>query len=620
LKWLHRCLYNIVIGLLLAGLGLSMVFTAAGCSYGNKEKEGEEVVTIPTDSPEVNNTENVDQNNDIDNTDTVPSDDPATNGDEKTDKQNGIEYTGTMTADNFTILYSTLGYEQKGTKKAFVRSLNHVLPEEVGNESSWVLLNTDNEIISQGSLVYRGLSYGIQLWEADFSSVENEGNYRLTAEINGTDGKQIYQEETLEFVIQNRIFTKNVLLPLTLYNAQARDAYPAKWGGFWDCHTKMSEAYSHGVFLYGLVKTLAYRGSSLTEEERNGLINACNNGFDYLMHLYDLGGDTGEFKHSDPYRYNADINQGTHNTIEALYGVAAYLHYFRDIDPERASQENYERACKSVAYLETVDSYYCYPYKEYQQPIYYYLYKFSGDETWKERGVEKLEWFLNNVNLRSMYRSGYRAVPLFEGLYLFATDFTDHPNHNEWISKAVAIKDKYYKDLEQRNAFGTIPISPYERTVDEWDNMWKMPAGESQYTWLINTSRASYAMDACYLGELTGDRSLEKLAAGELGYIMGINPGFPGINVANPESDKPLVAAAFIINLNARYNKGWFHWEFTPKNDKFMSIMNGIRIIDGEYVFKDGTYDDWTYGETFIKHDGAFAHAFCVYEDFVNKD
>lgn len=35
-------------------------------------------------------------------------------------------------SDNFILLYSTLGYESNGTKKAFVRSKEYVNPQEVG--------------------------------------------------------------------------------------------------------------------------------------------------------------------------------------------------------------------------------------------------------------------------------------------------------------------------------------------------------------------------------------------------------------------------------------------------------------------------------------------------------
>lgn len=535
----------------------------------------------------------------------------------------GIEYTGEAESDNFALLYNTLGYEQGGTKKAFVRSLEYVSPEKIGDNSLWTLIDTDNQPVAQGSLEYKGLSFGLQLWEADFSDITQLGTYRLVAEITDKNYTPVYQEASSQFLIQNRIYSHNIILPLTLYNAQAREAPAELGGGYYDCNTAMGEAYSHGVFLNGLVQTYISQLATLTNEERTGLQNAASIAFDYLVLLHDDA--SGEFRHSDPRRYNADINQGFHNTYEALYGFCTYLYYFSDIDPLRAGEENYQRACQTVDYLlnycsDEVSAANGYPYKEYLIPPLYYLYKYSGDEELLEQAKELINAELENFNFRTMNRRGARSIPMFEGVYLFLNDGMELPEREQWLSKLNEIKDAYFKDLDQKNAMCIFPISDEVVTKIEWDEMWRTPVGEySGKNWQLTTARAANAMDACFLGELTGDSSMEQIAAGSIGYVLGLNAGFPGELVENPASDRPVSAGAFVQNLNGRRVRGWSYWGFTPKNDQWMSVMNGYCMFGGEYCFKDDTNDDWIYGETFLRHDGAFAYALCVYERFVNS-
>lgn len=534
----------------------------------------------------------------------------------------GVEYTGEVISDNFALLFNTLGYEQKGTKRAFVRSVEYVDPAKVGGNSLWTLLNEKNEIVLQGELEYRGLSYGLQLWEADFSELTKPGKYRLIVEITDKKYNVVYQEASTLFKIQNRLYSNNALLPMTVYNAYARVAPANVGGGFYDCNEVMGEAYSHGIFLNGLVQTYVYQRAMLEGDVLNHLLNSANITFDHLVLLHDDA--TGEFIHSYPGRYLEDINEGFHNTIEALYGFSAYLYYFSDIDPQRASQENFDRAVQSLEYLDLyvsaeTASEYGYPYREYLIPICYYLYMYSGDTAWYDRGISLIDNLLDELDVRTMYRSGAKAVSLFEGVYLFSKDMVGTQKLSDWTQKLIEIKDKYYVGMGERNAFAIMPISEDFVAAKEWDNMWRLPVGEHEQNWQITTGRACFAMDVCFLGMLTGDKSLEEIAAGEIGYIFGLNAGFDGELVLGANSQRQILAGALVYNLDIQRVRGWFNWGFEPKNDQWASVMNGFRIIDGKYTFKDETYDDWCYGESFIKHDGAFAYAFCLYELYVNQ-
>lgn len=350
----------------------------------------------------------------------------------------GVKYDGEAKGENFCLLYSTLGYEQKGTKKAYIRTLTPITAEKVGKKSEWTLQNGEGKTAAKGKLTYRNLCYGVQLWELDFSDTTSEGTYSLAVTVRDASGQTVFEETSQPFLVQKNLYGNHVLLPLTLYNAQARVSEEGYGGGYYDCNIQMGEAYSHGIFLNGLLQTWRYKQNTLTQEEKSGLAECAGIAFDYLLRLHN--GETGEFTHSYPNRPNADVNLGIRNSQEALYGFAAYLCYFKEADPGRANAENYQKAVKSAAYLEQTPEWGLgcgYVYGEHMIPIYYYLYQYSGDEQWKTKAVNKLNELLEKVNVQTMERNGARAVPLFEGLYLLCRAFPDHPDHASWIQHAT---------------------------------------------------------------------------------------------------------------------------------------------------------------------------------------
>lgn len=531
-----------------------------------------------------------------------------------------LSYTGTASAENFGLLYNTLGYECLGTKKAFIRTVEYIQPNLLSENSYWTLCDLQGNVVRSGLLRYRGISYGLQLWEADFSAFQQSGEYTLHIVLIDADEKNIEQKDSASFTLKDDLYGQDVLLNLTLYNAQARIAPARVGGGYYDCNTTMGEAYSHGIFLNGLVQTWLYRKDQLDNQTLQGLQSSASRAFDYLLKLHDAS--TGEFIHSYPGRYNEDINLGYHNTIEALYGFSAYLHYFSGIDYRRANNVNYKKAVKTVEYLQEnflpeMAAVYGYPYREYLIPVYYHLYMYSGDPVWLNAGLELSEQMLDNFDVRSMYRSGARGIPMFEGVYLFYEQIQGTSQANIWKDKLIKIKERYYSDIDERNALSILPMSAGNVAADEWDNMWKLPTGEYENNWILTTGRACSAADACFLGMMTDDPTLERIAAGEIGYIFGLNPGFSG-DLVSPGSTETLTAGALVDNLDAPHVRGWFYWGFEMANDDWASVMNGFRIIDNQYVFRDETTDDWCYGETFIKHDGAFAYAICLYEAYVH--
>ncbi len=530
----------------------------------------------------------------------------------------GVEYPGAVAEDNFLLLYNTLGYEAAGTKQAFVRSIQYVLPENVGDGMHWALMDKNDAVVAQGNFEYTGLSFGLQLWKADFSDIKTEGNYRLVATLTAEAGETLYQESSKLFLIENHLYSSNVLIPLTLYNAEARISTADVGGGYNDCNTEMGESHSHGIFLSGLVHSYVYLSSTLEAGELQRLQTAANIAFDYIDQL--CNEIDGSIEHSHPNRYNADINLGYENTYMALYGYAAYLYYFRDIEPSRANDEAYKKAVAATEYLEknfppSSSASHGYPNNEFLVPVYYYLYQYSGEQKWQDKGAAIIKKSLALTNIRTLNRHGTNAIPLFEGAYLFAKAFPDHPDYDLWIRQLTKIKDKYFVDLNTKNAFSTLPVSNDMATsITEWDYMWRMPA-----TWQISTRRATDAMDACFLAELTGDAALEATATNELGYIMGLNAGFESKYVEGADPDRPMAAGALMQNIPGQYVRCWKLWELDMLNDQWMSVINGYTMEKGDYSYRNATPNNWRDSETYIKYDGAFAYAFCVYERYMDS-
>ena len=137
------------------------------------------------------------------------------------------------------------------------------------------------------------------------------------------------------------------------------------------------------------------------------------------------------------------------------------------------------------------------------------------------------------------------------------------------------------------------------------------------------------ARDACFLWEMTGDSAFEKIAAGALYYVTGINFGVPAAMAADQFfSAGPLTCAGFIANLFGSILP-WQEWGFRKKNADWASIVNGYTVVNADeaavingyksqnddYVY---TNRDWQHGETFIRMDGMMLFAGSLYENLVN--
>ena len=136
---------------------------------------------------------------------------------------------------NFALLYSTPGYELNETKRALVRTLNDLPSSWLDpTHSTFTVYQGDNPVLTgplvpllAPLLVTKGVpifakTFGMQLLEADFTSITTPGSYVLKVNIATTSG--IVTLWSLSFQIGPRLVTGTLLHQITNLNALARRA------------------------------------------------------------------------------------------------------------------------------------------------------------------------------------------------------------------------------------------------------------------------------------------------------------------------------------------------------------------------------------------------------------
>ncbi len=136
---------------------------------------------------------------------------------------------------NFALLYSTAGYEAVGTKRALVRTLNDVPAGTLNSSSSgFRLIAADHTVALQGPLnALPGpylispsgdttKTFGMQLWEANFSTLTAPGTYTLAVDV--VVGNNVMTLTSAPFPIADNLIGTQMLKPLTTLDAEARRA------------------------------------------------------------------------------------------------------------------------------------------------------------------------------------------------------------------------------------------------------------------------------------------------------------------------------------------------------------------------------------------------------------
>ncbi len=547
----------------------------------------------------------------------------------------------TRPQENYVLVYSMEGYALRGTKRALLRCLKD---EGVTRPSGWTLFrlaegNTlekaREKAASLGTEEYltwaeknkTGETHGVPREEpytfrvstesCDFTNVTESGVYILRVE--WPNGESLCSRP---FPITERPLTR-VLRALSVENAHARIAENTASVGFYDCNNPFGEAYSHGTFLYGLSNYAQQRGALLTAEERQEVLWAAQVAFDYLMTL--MNSDTGEICYcADERPGDAEHNSGIHNSMEALEGLAAFMEAFCQDDPARVSQENLKKLLRTVQYIEDRLGNNSFYQGEWKLTVLCHLYHAFGED-WMLKEARQLGKRIITSPKHPLGGGGC-CVSFIEGLWLLGkTDqaFTQTPEFKELMESrtrdaAWIVENSAYQFPQITGRLDALR-SEY---LGYMDRSW-------QIYWTLNLNIETICLDACFLWELTGEPIFEKVAAGALYYVAGLNFGIPQ-GLATEKSDVgPLTCASFIGNAYGGVVP-WLDWGFEMKNNTWASIVNGYKlenrpvasVMNGyptgsaDYVY---THLHWQTGETFIRTDGAMVYAGALYERLINR-
>ena len=505
-------------------------------------------------------------------------------------------------ASNFVLLYDVMGCEQLATKRALVRTVFPIKRGLISEAASiWRVIDSDGRQVMTGPITDLGTTFGIQFWEVDFTTLRHPGMYRLDVTLRDSDGIEITTLESLPFDIERRLHFERMARPLAVHNARARAAGDDFGGGYFDSDSNMGEAYSHGMFLAGLCKAYEAWQADLSEDDRQGLADAAARAADYLLQIHDER--TGEIAHEHPSRPGQSLNLGDHNTRMGAYGLACFVAAFGDADPERAERV-VPRVVRSIQYLEDRDAL----GPSLRATIFAHLFRHTGERVYGDQAVLAVDELLERFEWPDTYEQASRA-PCFEGLYYAFREIADEPKRDRWLRWAERLERKQLRRIPRQNAFHIL-------LTQAEDTRWQsgLPPAylttEDDKIWGGSCQLARLAYDMAVLADITGNRAPLDIATGALSWIAGLHPGIRGRLVTNPASNDRLASAAFISGLDARHGSAYsWAWRL-PLNTTWMSVMSGLAIQNGHWVFAD----HWFTRETHIQHDGMYLAAISLYD------
>src|SRR6202158_2076984 len=441
--------------------------------------------------------------------------------------------------------------------------------------------------------------------------------------------------------------------------------------GFHDCNNIIGESNSHGAFVAGLVELWATRHGQLSEDDQHALRRAIITGVSYLGYLFKLAGGTGRYKHEELGRgLGIDVDDKgtclTYLTMSGVYGDLSFATRAPEIDPALAAAA-VRRAWKGCQWL--VDrgldpAYKALFYHEIavcarRDPSFAELIRADLSLPTSQPTVDRLQemalqagedflfgppGFSTIQSLRTAARDTGQMIPRFEGVFAIRQTLPDKTV--AWEKPLQDLANDLVAYLIANNGFHVIPQSSggdQAQNTANWDAMNLVPrAGQpiADNRYLYNsTFFCTMALEMAYLGQLAGNPDVEKLAAGHLAWVLGLNPGVPANKAVNPSSSgSAWKAAAFVQNLDAPLARGFENsvptlkswswggedsgihrevWWFDPLHNGFMTIVNGHVLWEEQWDYYNTGEHGWISGETFMLNDGIYARASITYEDWV---
>ena len=453
-----------------------------------------------------------------------------------------------------------------------------------------------------------------------------------------------------------------------------RICYPifAQRHGFFDCNNSAGEGTSHGTFLAGLMEVWTRRRDMLAPNDVASLHRAVTAAARYLDELQRTAGYTGEYAHGEPSRGARTGASGYYQVWYGLYGDAALAAKGADLDPVLA-RDACVRVARAVTWLDAepsrvasgttrfklaegdpawTDDLRALAYAQLAQCA-----SREGANVLLPMPVERLREEATNAAHRWMeylvhdvaraYRQTNRGIPWLSGV-----DEVLRFGADSYLTDRL---HTLAGELRQTDPEGFL-ILP-QGTTEQWIDRTVVPVNGGPLDPLANTNPpltwygiahfATSATDAAILlhyaeheGEIKEDS--KRRAAGSLGWILGLNPGIPATKALNPTiGGRPWTAAAFVRNMKIPSARGmdgyltrdtirkyWLSdweedvrsvhretWYIQPKNNGFVTLVNGHLLWDGEWDYWNQGSNGWMSGETFLLHDGAFLKGAIAFED-----
>jgi hypothetical protein len=441
--------------------------------------------------------------------------------------------------------------------------------------------------------------------------------------------------------------------------------------GLNDCNNWIGESNSHGGFLVGLLAAWRDRRALLSAAEVERLRRAILTSFAYLEELYREAHATGRFVHQEYGRGQIDSDAShLYLTTSGLYGEAAFAVDGAAID-DGLARTACRHAWRAAVFLDERGG-----LPDEHKALFYHQIATCARRDPSLRltrpvGTQTVTYTPEQLDALAITAGGNFLTAMAGGLPDWARDTGQMI---PWLDGVAALRGAYPREtagwdgplgqiadllagLLGRDGFRVIPeASGLPGAADnraQWSDLSTVPRsihaiaasgiydGRDSYDTIFF---ATTAYDLVQLGRLTGRRDLERLAAGHLGWILGLNPGVPVNKAAGAGSDDGTVwkSAAFIAGLDEGHARGFENfdgvggdhvkswkwpeeddgrhrqvWWYEPAQNGFLSIVNGETIWDRQWDYHNMGLNGWGSGETFALTDGVFVKSMIAYEDWL---
>jgi hypothetical protein len=164
--------------------------------------------------------------------------------------------------------------------------------------------------------------------------------------------------------------------------------------------------------------------------------------------------------------------------------------------------------------------------------------------------------------MANMLRPTLRSIPWFEGVYEAFFRGTFELSNVQRVQLTGIVEQLVALMNDRANGFCVIPQADDDRQPPDptlpahnWNNLADLPRAVKPIPtppvgdWYVTEHFATAAADCVYIGRLASERALERLATGNLYWILGLNPGIPATKVmTSAPASGPWSAASFVYN------------------------------------------------------------------------